>query len=281
VDADLRRPMIAAYTGLPGAAGLTSVLVGRASAEDVVQTWGSTGLFVLASGPIPPNPSELLSSRVMADLVDRLTREYDVVVFDTAPMGAVADAAILARMLDGALVVVDRTRAHRPQLSQTMDSLEKSGVRVLGIVLNRATPSKDRHAYYRRPAEPAKPWWRRMFSRREQPVPIVLPPARSPRKARDAGPATDEVQPPAASAPSPAPAPAPDDATAAVPDDSTEIDIEALELDFPEAEDSPLDDELEDELGDPILDDEELYEPARASAARSDTVAERPKRPRL
>jgi succinoglycan biosynthesis transport protein ExoP len=285
VDADLRRPMIAAYTGLPGSAGLTSVLVGRASVEDVVQTWGSTGLYVLASGPIPPNPSELLSSRVMADLVDRLTREYDVVVFDTAPMGAVADAAILARMLDGALVVVDRTRAHRPQLSQTMDSLEKSGVRVLGIVLNRATPSKDRHAYYRRTAEPTKPWWRRIFSRREQPMPIILPPVRSPRtSSRDAASAADEV-PPAA----PSPAPAPDDAPATVPDESAEIDIEALELDFPgagagadaEAEDSPLDDELEDELGDPILDDEELYEPARASAARSDTVAERVKRPKV
>ncbi|WP_223692389.1 polysaccharide biosynthesis tyrosine autokinase [Leifsonia poae] len=176
VDADLRRPMVAAYTGLPGEAGLTSVLVGRATAADVVQTWGDTGLKVLASGPIPPNPSELLSSRAMAELVDSLVHEYEVVVFDTAPMVAVADAAILARMLDGALLVADRTRVHRPQLAQTMDSLEKSGVRVLGLVLNRSTPAKDRHAYYYRPQEPTKPWWRRMFSRRSMVPPVAVTP---------------------------------------------------------------------------------------------------------
>ncbi|MEO7016869.1 MAG: polysaccharide biosynthesis tyrosine autokinase [Leifsonia sp.] len=255
VDADLRRPMVAAYTGLPGDAGLTSILVGRASVADVVQTWGKTGLRVLASGPIPPNPSELLSSRVMADLVDTLVHDYDVVVFDTAPMVAVADAAILARMLDGALLVADRTRVHRPQLTQTMDSLEKSGVRVLGLVINRSTPSKDRHTYYYRALEPRKPWWKRRFSRNSTRRPIGAPlfPVAPPLKGADdsgSGPhdrrAGSEDEPSARGGRS--------------------VDLEALELDFPDTgfsdiDDSPLDDEFGDDLGDPSADDEELLTP--------------------
>lgn len=148
VDADLRRPTIAAYTGLSGGAGLTSVLAGRAAFDDVVQRWGAGDLDVLAAGQIPPNPSELLSSRRMADLIARLRRDYDVVVIDTAPLGSVADASILARQVDGALVVVDRTEVRRQQLAQTMDSLQKSGSTVLGIVLNRIAARKSHGAYY-------------------------------------------------------------------------------------------------------------------------------------
>lgn len=148
IDADLRRPMIATYTGLAGGAGLTSVLAGRAEFEEVVQRWGEGELSVLASGPIPPNPSELLSSRKMADLLARLRTEYDTVVIDTAPLGSVADASILARQVDGALVVVDRTQVRRQQLAQTIDSLEKSGAAVLGIVLNRIHTRGQRGAYY-------------------------------------------------------------------------------------------------------------------------------------
>jgi capsular exopolysaccharide synthesis family protein len=148
IDADLRRPTIAGYTALPGSAGLTSVLAGRAEFEDVVQRWGAGDLDVLAAGPIPPNPSELLSSRAMSDLLARLRARYDVIVIDTAPLGSVADASILARQVDGALVVVDRTRVRKQQLAQTIDSLQKSGAAVLGIVINRVPPGKERNAYY-------------------------------------------------------------------------------------------------------------------------------------
>lgn len=148
IDADLRRPTIASYSGLAGGAGLTSVLAGRAEFDEVVQHWGAGELDVLAAGPIPPNPSELLSSRRMADLLTRLRTEYDTVVIDTAPLGSVADASILARQVDGALVVVDRTQVRRQQLAQTIDSLQKSGAAVLGIVLNRIHTRAQRGAYY-------------------------------------------------------------------------------------------------------------------------------------
>ncbi|WP_085369110.1 polysaccharide biosynthesis tyrosine autokinase [Leifsonia sp. NCR5] len=156
IDADLRRPMVANYSGLVGDAGLTSVLAGRAEFSDVVQRWGEGSLDVLTSGPIPPNPSELLSSRAMTELLGRLVADYDVVVIDTAPLIAVADAAILARQVGGAIVVVDRTHVRRQQLTQTMDSLEKSGVTVLGIVLNRVSAQKNRDVYYPAAKQPQR-----------------------------------------------------------------------------------------------------------------------------
>ncbi len=156
VDADLRRPMVASYSGLVGEAGLTSVLVGRAEFADVVQRWGSGGPDVLTSGPIPPNPSELLSSRAMTALLDRLLAEFDVVVLDTPPLIAVADGAILGRQVDGAIVVVDRTRTRRQQLVQAVDSLEKSGVTMLGVVLNRVHAQKNRDVYYSTPKAPSR-----------------------------------------------------------------------------------------------------------------------------
>ncbi|WP_259338496.1 polysaccharide biosynthesis tyrosine autokinase [Clavibacter phaseoli] len=155
VDADLRRPVIAQYLGLEGDAGLTTVLVGQALMEDVVQPWGEGSLEVLTSGEIPPNPSELLASGRMEDLVAQARATYDVIVLDTAPLIAVADAAFVARMTDGAIVVADQTRVHRGQLTEALDAVEKSGGSVLGVVLNKVRPTKDKRAYYRAETEKA------------------------------------------------------------------------------------------------------------------------------
>jgi capsular exopolysaccharide synthesis family protein len=155
IDADLRRPVVAQYLGLVGDAGLTTVLVGQTLLEEVVQPWGDGSLHVLTSGEIPPNPSELLASARMEELVARARATYDVIVIDTAPLIAVADAAFVARMTDGAIVVADQTRVHRAQLSEALDAVEKSGGSVLGVVLNKVRPTKDKRAYYRA-AEPER-----------------------------------------------------------------------------------------------------------------------------
>ncbi|MDR6971733.1 polysaccharide biosynthesis tyrosine autokinase [Leifsonia shinshuensis] len=191
VDADLRRPTLAASTGLPAGSGLTSVLVGRASVAEVVQEWN--GLDVITSGPIPPNPSELLSSRAMSDFIAQVGREYDVVVFDTPPMTAVVDAAVVARSLDGALVVADRTRVSRSQLALTMDLLEKSGVRVLGLVLNRVAPTKSSDSYYRQSGTEKSGWRSRLRLRRRASTtpPLPLPPL--PASEPDALPAAERA----------------------------------------------------------------------------------------
>lgn len=149
VDADLRRPAVAKYMGIEGSVGLTTVLIGRADVADVVQPWGNGNLHVLPAGQIPPNPSELLGSQAMAQLLETLTSRYEVVLLDTAPLLPVTDAAILARLTGGALVVAGSDKLHRNQLTESMSSLETVGARVLGIVLNRQhRKAGDQYTYY-------------------------------------------------------------------------------------------------------------------------------------
>jgi polysaccharide biosynthesis transport protein len=149
VDADLRRPSIAEYAGMEGSVGLTTVLIGRADVEDVVQPMGTTTLDLLPAGQIPPNPSELLGSPAMAGLLDRLTTSYDTVLLDSSPLLPVTDAAVLSKLAGGALVVVGADRIHRHQLQETLGSLETAGVHVLGIVLNKIDRQEaSTYSYY-------------------------------------------------------------------------------------------------------------------------------------
>jgi polysaccharide biosynthesis transport protein len=137
VDADLRRPSIAENLGIEGGVGLTTILIGRADVKDVIQPFGTTGLDVLPSGQVPPNPSELLGSVAMADLLNRLSASYDMVLLDSPPLLPVTDAVVLSKLAGGALVVVGADRIHRPQLQQSLDSLETAGAHLFGIVINK------------------------------------------------------------------------------------------------------------------------------------------------
>lgn len=138
VDADLRRPSVAGYLGLPGAAGLTTVLIGRASIDDVLQPVGSAGLQIIAAGRIPPNPSELLGSEAMAAVTADLVARFDIVLFDCAPLLPVTDAAVLASTTDGVLLVAGGTIVTRTQLGDAVAMLDTADASLLGIVLNRA-----------------------------------------------------------------------------------------------------------------------------------------------
>jgi capsular exopolysaccharide synthesis family protein len=147
IDADLRRPRAAKYMGLPTGVGLTSVLVGEADLDDAIQTWGDDNLSVLASGPIPPNPSELLSSQHMRDLLDVLRDRYDVVLIDAPPVLPVADAIATGTACDGAVLVVRHGKIKMDQLQTTVASLRSADVPILGTVLN-AAPSRGKQSYY-------------------------------------------------------------------------------------------------------------------------------------
>jgi capsular exopolysaccharide synthesis family protein len=136
VECDLRRPLIAKRLGLDGAVGTTSVLIGKVSLREAMQTYGDTGLQVLACGPIPPNPSELLQSKAMETLLAQLRAEFDVVLFDAPPLLPVTDAAILSAQADGALVVVRHGKTTRDQLAHAIERLEAVDARALGIVIN-------------------------------------------------------------------------------------------------------------------------------------------------
>lgn len=148
VDTDLRRPGIHRIFDLPNAHGLTSLL--RADDVSVTALGHGTeqdGLQVLTSGPLPPNPAELLGSQRFRTVLKRLADEFEVVILDSPPIQAVADAAILASMTDGTLFVVEAGRTRRGHARHGREALAKADARVLGSVLNRV-PERALGEYY-------------------------------------------------------------------------------------------------------------------------------------
>jgi len=138
VDGDLRRSMVAKTMGLPGGAGLSDVLAGRASLAEVLQrTPKSSNLLVLAAGSVPPNPSEVLGSERMHSLIADLTKHATVII-DAPPLLPVTDGAVLTHQADGALVVITLRKTTFDLLEKALDTLRKARGRPLGIVLNRA-----------------------------------------------------------------------------------------------------------------------------------------------
>jgi capsular exopolysaccharide synthesis family protein len=140
VEADLRKPMVTTYLGLVEGAGLTSVLTRNAELADVLQPWGEDGLSVVAAGPIPPNPGELLTSSHMKLLLDELRRTNDFVLIDTPPLLPVADATGLAVLADGVLLCARYGSTKREQLRQVRAMLDRVGARTLGLMLNAVPP---------------------------------------------------------------------------------------------------------------------------------------------
>jgi capsular exopolysaccharide synthesis family protein len=155
MDTDLRRPTIASLLGIEGAAGLTTVLLGRASVDEVVQEWGSSGLQVLTSGELPPNPSELLGSPAMRRLMQSLRGDYDCVVLDAPPLLPVADSAILSHVVDGTFVVANVRRVRRRELRESLQTLDSVHARTLGLVLNQVRQDESAYGYARRDDEVA------------------------------------------------------------------------------------------------------------------------------
>lgn len=172
IDADLRRPSVARYLGLEGAAGLTTVVAGQAELEDVVQPVGSGpegagegNLYVLASGAIPPNPAELLDSRAMERLLAEASGAYDKVVIDSPPLLPVTDAAILSRKMGSTILVAGADRLRKSQLRESLSNLESVGARIVGVLLNKVSNgeavSSYRYGYYAEEAPAAKKSGRR------------------------------------------------------------------------------------------------------------------------
>jgi capsular exopolysaccharide synthesis family protein len=163
IEADLRRPRVSDYLGLERAVGLTNVLAGQVAIDEVLQNWGADGLTVLPCGSIPPNPSELLGSQNMVDLLSAMRERFDTIIIDTPPLLPVTDAAVASVLADGVVVVVRYGRTNRAQLAAAVRSLESVDARVLGCVLT-MQPAKqaegrgryDGYGYYE-DAPPKKP----------------------------------------------------------------------------------------------------------------------------
>lgn len=146
IEGDLRRPKTSDYLGLEANVGLTTVLIGKVDLDDAIQPWGEDGLHVIASGAIPPNPAELLQSRQMVNVLERLRRHYDVVLIDAPPVLPVADAAVLGRQADGAILVVRHGKTTKDQVATAVERLESVDAVLLGTVFNR-TPEKGNDGY--------------------------------------------------------------------------------------------------------------------------------------
>lgn len=146
VEGDLRRPRVAEYLGLVGEVGLTNLLIGSIDVDDAVQPAGASGLEVIASGPTPPNPSELLQSQAMTDLIGKLRQRADIVLVDSPPLLPVTDAAILATHADGAILITRHGQTKTDQVRQAAANLEQVGGRLLGTVIT-MTPPRGPDAY--------------------------------------------------------------------------------------------------------------------------------------
>ena len=136
VDADLRRPKVAASLGLVAGVGLTQVLTGTAELDDVVQQFGEADVWVVGSGPTPPDPAALLASASMATLIEKLRAENDFVLIDAPPLLPVADASALAVHVDGVLLTVRYGSTKKTQLERAAASLDHVGATTLGVVIN-------------------------------------------------------------------------------------------------------------------------------------------------
>ncbi|WP_336661908.1 polysaccharide biosynthesis tyrosine autokinase [Leucobacter sp. USHLN154] len=146
IDADLRLPKIADYMGLEGGAGLSDVLIGRAQPTDVLQRWGSSQLFVLPAGRIPPNPSELLGSKAMTNLLDLLHTHFDYVLIDSPPLLLVTDAAVVAKHTNGVILVASSGATRKPEFEMAVKTLEAAGGQLRGFIVT-MLPTKGPDSY--------------------------------------------------------------------------------------------------------------------------------------
>lgn len=148
VDADLRRPSLHSLFGLPNTAGLTSMMLDEAAtAQPPYQAGPVAGLRALTSGPLPPNPAELLASRRFDEILARLIQDADIVLFDAPPLMAVSDAAVLAARVDGVILVVQAEKTKREAVQRAKKMLERVNAHLVGAVLTEVKGERGL-AYY-------------------------------------------------------------------------------------------------------------------------------------
>ncbi|MGB3827962.1 MAG: polysaccharide biosynthesis tyrosine autokinase, partial [Ornithinimicrobium sp.] len=147
VEGDLRRPRLMKYLGMEGSVGLTNVLIGEVELSDMLQPFGDTNLTLLGCGPLPPNPAELLGSERMKAVIHELEEQFDIVMIDAPPLLPVTDAAVLAGVTDGAIIVIGAGVVKNEHLSKTLERLDQAQGKTLGLILNRL-PTTGADAYY-------------------------------------------------------------------------------------------------------------------------------------
>ena len=147
VDCDLRLPTVHKLFDLPNKRGLTNILAGEVSLDEAIQYSAFPRVQVLTSGPLPPNPTELLGSQRMMDLIEQLKGTFDFIVLDTPALLSVADAAVLAPSVDNVILVVAQSQTRRGDVQAVRQQLSNVRVKSMEVVVNRAEPNGS-YAYY-------------------------------------------------------------------------------------------------------------------------------------
>lgn len=148
VDADLRKPTVHYTFKLHNNIGLTNVLTKQSSLTNAANKTEVENLYVITSGPIPPNPAELLGSKAMDELLEDALSEYDLVIFDTPPVLAVTDAQILANKCNGTILVVNSGKTEIEPAMKAKELLLSSKGKLLGVVLNQKKAKDSQYYYY-------------------------------------------------------------------------------------------------------------------------------------
>lgn len=148
VDADMRKPTVHYTFRIDNLRGLSNVLVGESSLEEAIVESDVDHLHLISCGPIPPNPAELLTSKKMIATIEHAKTLYDMVIFDTPPVLAVADAQILANHVDGSLLVVRSKKTEYEAAEKSKEILESAKAKLLGAVLNDREKANSNYYYY-------------------------------------------------------------------------------------------------------------------------------------
>ena len=148
VDADMRKPTLHYIFGLFNTVGLSTVLARKSELYDTIQETPIVGLSIISSGPIPPNPAELLSSNNMNTVLEEIKNVYDIIIFDAPPLLSVSDAQILSNKCDGTLLIVHSGVLEKDTVLKAKAILTTAQAKILGVVLNNYKMSSNHKNYY-------------------------------------------------------------------------------------------------------------------------------------
>jgi capsular exopolysaccharide synthesis family protein len=148
VDTDMRRPRLHKAFGVPNDVGVSSLVVGEGKLEDAIKTTEVPGVYLLPCGPVPPNPAELLHTKAFGELLETLDGKFDRVLLDSPPVGAVADAVVLATQVAGVVMVLKAGVTNRDVAKRTVRALNDVKAPILGAVLNDVNLERSRYGDY-------------------------------------------------------------------------------------------------------------------------------------
>lgn len=147
VDADMRKPTSHYTFHVTNTLGLSNLLTNQSSVAETVKESGVDGLHIITSGPIPPNPAELLTSKQMDVLLEELKKRFDIIMFDAPPTLSVTDAQVLSNKCDGTIFVVSSKETSKDNASKAKELLVSAKAHILGVVINNFELTKE-HNYY-------------------------------------------------------------------------------------------------------------------------------------